>query len=97
MKHKKTDGPGFSESEIRFLKRLQQQPELRARFESILDLAHPAGGPLKTADEVEALLIQELRQLGHTSMNRWAARADEQVGDELKAQDPTLRSRKKKR
>lgn len=101
MKQKKTDGSEisaeFSESDVRLLKQLRQQPELRARFQSILDLAHPATGPLKTADEVEALLIQELRQLGHASINEWATQAEARVADELKEQDRTIRSRKKKR
>ena len=41
-----------------------------ARLQSILDLAHAADGPLKTADEIESLLIQELRQLGRTTMHQ---------------------------
>jgi hypothetical protein len=46
---------------------------------------------------VEALLIQELRQLGSTTMNRWATQAEARVGADLQAQDVTVRSRKKKR
>ena len=49
------------------------------------------------ADAVEERLIQELRQLGLTSMNEWARRAETRVGDDLKGQDATVRSRKKKR
>jgi hypothetical protein len=52
---------------------------------------------LKTADEVEELLIQEMRQLGRTTLQHWAAQAEERVGTELQSQDPTVRSRKKKR
>jgi hypothetical protein len=51
---------------------------------------------LKTADEVEELLIQEMRQLGNSSMSQWATHAEERVSKELKEQDPTVRSRKKK-
>lgn len=97
MKLKTSPGPEFSEPEVRFLKQLQQHPELQARIQSILDLAHAEEGPLKTADEVEALLIQELRQLGNTSMNHWAAQAEARVSAELRQQDQTVRSRKKKR
>ena len=50
-----------------------------------------------TADEVEGLLIQELRRLGNTSMRQWATGAEARVSDELKGQDDTVRSRKKKR
>lgn len=70
---------------------------MAARVQSILDLAHAAEGPLQTADEVEELLIQELRQLGNTTMNQWATQAEERVSAELKGQDATVRSRKKKK
>jgi hypothetical protein len=83
--------------EQRFLERLRQHPELLARFESILELAHSTDGPLKTADQVEELLIEKLRQLGNVSMNQWAQGAELRVSAELKAADDTVRSRKKKR
>jgi hypothetical protein len=38
-----------------------------------------------------------MRRLGKTTMNQWAAQAEERVVQELKEQDPTIRSRKKKR
>jgi phosphoribosyl-dephospho-CoA transferase len=97
MKNKAEGGHACNPAEIRFLERLRQRPELRARFESILELTGNAEGPVKTADAVEELLIQELRQLGHTSMNQWATQAEQRVSDELKAQDATVRSRKKRR
>jgi hypothetical protein len=84
-------------AEQRFLERLRQHPELLVRFESILELAHNTDGPLKTADQVEELLIEKLRQLGKVSMNQWAQQAEARVSDELKAADDTVRSRKKKR
>jgi hypothetical protein len=68
-----------------------------ARLQGILDLAHAAEGPLNTADEIESLLIQELRQLGSTTMNQWATQAEERVSAELQAQDATVRGLKKKR
>lgn len=77
--------------------RLRKHPELMARFQIILELTRNGEGPLKTADEVEGLLIQELRQLGNPSMNQWAMQADQRVSDELKGQDVSVRSRKKKR
>jgi hypothetical protein len=45
---------------------------------------------LKTADQVERLLIQELRRLGKTSMHEWATQAEERVSRELKDQDAVL-------
>jgi hypothetical protein len=89
--------PKLTAQETQLLERLRQHPAMFARVRSILDLAHAADGPLKSAGEVEELLIQELRQLGHATMNQWATQAEVRVGDELQRQDVTVRSRKKKR
>ncbi len=97
MTEKKPVQSPLTSQEIQLIEQLRQNPEMMARFQSILDIAHNAEGPLKTADEVEELLIQEIRRLGNTTMNQWASQAEGRVGTELKEQDPTLRSRKKKR
>jgi hypothetical protein len=67
------------------------------RMQSILDLAGNEDGPLKTADEVEEKLIEEIRKLGHCTMTQWASTAEERVSLELQREDPTVVSRKKKR
>ena len=97
MKSKKRPQHRLSEQEIRLLERLREHPELMERMESIMGLVGNEAGPLKTADEVEELLIQEMRRLGNETMTQWAARAEERVSRELKEQDPTVKSRKKKR
>ena len=97
MKHANDGGYKFSQSEVQLIEQLRQQPEMMERLRSILDLARHAEGPLKTADEVEELLIQELRRLGNTTLCQWARQAEARVSDELKGQNPTIRSRKKKR
>jgi hypothetical protein len=38
-----------------------------------------------------------MRRLGHLTLSQWAIQAEERVSSELKSQDPTVRSRKKKR
>ena len=97
MKHNKTVVKSLSPLEIQLIERLRAHPEMMERLQSIVDIACGKEGPLKSADEVEELLIQEMRRLGNTSMNQWAKQAEQRVGDELKAQDSRLRSRKKKR
>jgi thioredoxin reductase len=89
--------PQLTAQETQLIQQLRRQPEMLARLQSILDLAHTDDGPLKTADEIEALLIQELRQLGRATMNQWATQAEARVSAELKRQDATVRRRKKKR
>jgi hypothetical protein len=87
----------LNRSEVQLIEQLRQHPEMMERLRSILDLTGHGEGPLKTADQVEELLIQELRLLGNASMNEWARQAEVRVSDELKSQDSTIRSRKKKR
>jgi hypothetical protein len=97
MKNEIKGGSELSQSEIQLLEQLRQQPEMMERMRSILALTRNGEGPLKTADEVEELLIQELRRLGNASLCQWATQAEARVSEELKGQDPTIRSRKKKR
>lgn len=96
MKSKRISPLPVSPSEAQLLERLRQHPEMMERVQSILDIAYNTGGPLKTADQVEELLIQEMRRLGNTSMHQWATQAEQRVSRELKAQDATVRRRKKK-
>ena len=96
MKHTNDGGYEFSRTEIQLIEQLRQQPEMMERLRSILELTGNAEGPLKTADEVEELLIQELRRLGNATLCQWATQAEARVSSELKGQDSTLRSRKKK-
>jgi hypothetical protein len=97
MKHANHGDHKFSQPEVQLIEQLRQQPEMMERLRSILELTGKSEGPLKTADEVEELLIRELRRLGNTTLCQWATQAEARVSDELKGQDPTLRSRKKKR
>ena len=96
MKNKDTTPP-LTPAETKLVEQLRQHPEMMARVQGIIEIAHNEEGLLKTADEVEELLIQEIRQLGHATMGQWASQAEERVSRELKSQDPTVLSRKKKR
>lgn len=97
MKQKKTDAPEFTQPEIQLIERLRQYPEMMVRVQSILEIARNAEGPLQTADEVEELLVEEMRRLGNVTLSRWAIQAEERVSTELRSQDSAVRSRKKKR
>jgi hypothetical protein len=97
MKQKSRSAQPFTAQETQLLEQLRRHPEIMARVQSILEIAGSQAGELKTADQVEELLIQEMRQLGHATMSQWAVQAEQRVSRELKEQDPTVRSRKKKR
>lgn len=97
MKKQSEGQKRLSASELRLIKQLRKHPEMLERVQSILDITSNKDGSNKKADEVEDLLVQEMRQLGHASLSEWAVQTEEQTSQEAKAQDPTVRSRKKKR
>lgn len=97
MTKQKTVPRQLTREEWQIIEQLRQHPEMMARFESILAITRNADGPLQTADEVEELLIQEMRRVGNAAMTQWAVAAEARVGTELKEKDPTVRHRKKKR
>lgn len=97
MKKQNRNEPTLTPEETQLLERLRAHPEMMERVQSILEIASSQEGPLKTADEVEDLLVEEMRRLGNATMNQWAGQSEKRVMAELKEQDATVRSRKKKR
>jgi hypothetical protein len=88
--------PTISETDKRFLERLNQRPDLKSRLEAILELAEGEKGELRTADDIEALLVEELRRLGGQTMHDWARGAHQQVVADIKKKDPSCYVGKKK-
>ena len=97
MEDKERDLENLSQSELNLIRRLRKQPKVMERVQRILDISNSGEGPLKTADEVEELLLEEMRRLGNDTMTEWATQAETRVGQELPKQDPTVLKRKKKR
>ena len=77
---------------------LSAKPELASRIASIIELANEptAEGRIRSADEVEALLVEELRKLGSESIEGWSKGVNEHLGKELKEEEPTAQMREKK-
>jgi hypothetical protein len=96
MRKKKTKSGELSAPELQLIERLRQHPELMERFQSILEISASAEGSVKSADEVEGLLIEEMRRLGNTAMGDWATSAERKLGEQLEQKDPSARARKKK-
>lgn len=96
MEHQRPTHGSDPEREARLLRRLRAHPELMARFESILGLTEVEEGPLRTADEIEAQLVQEVRRLGNEVMQGWAVQAEARVAEELIKTHPGTRLQKKK-
>jgi len=80
MTKKKAGQNPFSQQETQLIEQLRQHQEMMARVQSILEIAGSAESPLKTADELEELLVQEMRRLGHATMSHWPTQAEERKG-----------------
>lgn len=87
----------LSEAELKLIDRLREQPELMERFQHVLEISASTDGTVKKADEIEALLIEELRRLGNVAMESWASRVERTLGDQLTQKDASAVVRKKKR
>ena len=80
----------------RLAEKLNEHPLLREQVEAILALVHSGDGPIRKADDVEELLVQEIRKLGKNAMETWAVGAEERSAAELQRDSPSARCFKKK-
>jgi hypothetical protein len=74
--------------------RLKDLPEVRARFEGMLDLIENAAGDVEKAAEAERRVIEELRQMGNEILHSWARR-QEQKKEEGFNKKPGVNRKKK--
>ena len=96
----KDEHPGqeqLSTEEQRLIQQLRKHPELMERFKQIMEIAADTEGPIKTADEVEALLIEEMRRLGNATMQGWGEQVEQRLAEQLKQKNVSAVVRKKKR
>jgi len=96
MKDKHPTSTELSAGELELIEQLRAYPELMERVKSLLEIVQ-AEGAIKRADEIEALLIEELRRLGKTTMESWASGSEKTLGAQLKQKDASVVVRKKKR
>ena len=97
MNKEKADRKEFTQPETQLIEQLRQNPEMMVRVQRILEIARNAEGPLKTADEVEELLIEEMRRLGNATMQGWGEQVEQRLGEQLKQKNVSAVVRKKKR
>lgn len=77
------------------LEKLRRHPELRERIEKILALADSPEHQSKTANEIEEILIEEVRRLGAETMRDWAQGVEKAIGAEMQQRKPSTYSGKK--
>lgn len=88
----------LSSDECKLLDGLESHPELMSRFLSILSLAQEptSDGVIRSVNEVESLLVDEVRQLGREGMESWAKQVDAKVGKQCRSEDASVQLREKK-
>lgn len=60
-----------------------------------MSLADDPDHQIRTADELETLLVEEVRKLGKTTMESWGSQQEKQAAQEFKQQNPDARYGKK--
>ena len=71
-------------SQKNFIERLENHPNLKSRFNLILDLVENTSGNVIKADEAELQAIDEVRKLGNEVLHSWAAGRIETSVNEFK-------------
>jgi len=97
MKDKHPHPSDLTPAELHLIERLREHPELIQRFEHILEITANPAGTVKRADEIESLLIEEMRRLGNAAMGSWASQAERTLAEQLKQKEASAVVRKKKR
>jgi hypothetical protein len=95
MKDKHPSPSKLTTEELQLIQRLRENPELMERFRSILEISTNTESRLKRADEIETMLIEEMRRLGKVSMESWAGGVESTLGEQLEQKDPSAVVRKK--
>ena len=88
MNKKDTDS-NQAEQTKRLVEQLCKHPLLREQVEAILELVRSDEGPIRKADDVEGLLVREVRKLGKYAMQEWAQHAEQRSAAELQRDSPT--------
>jgi hypothetical protein len=96
MRNKKTTTSRDLTDQINSI--LSTRPALAERILSILKLADEPleSGKIRSADEVESLLIDELRKLGNESLSSWAGGVDGNISSSIKSENAQANLREKK-
>ena len=75
--------------------RLKDLPEVRARFERMLEVIENAAGDIEKAAEAERRVIEELRQMGNEVLHGWALRQQQKKEQEFGGKPGVNRKEKK--
>ena len=78
----------LSAGEQKLIEGLRKRPRMKERMAAILAMSESTEGGIKSADEIEAMLVEEVRQLGASTMEEWAAGAEQVIGEAHQRETP---------
>ena len=78
------------------LNKMNKQPNLKARFLSILEIAQSECEGCQTANQAEDEVTDNLRLLGSEVMHGWANTMETRVAKKVKEENPQYQLREKK-
>ena len=76
--------------------RLEKHPELKERFERIMDIVENVSGEVEKANEAERRAIEAVRQLGNEILLGWAQRQQQKKENECDQKVELSRKEKKR-
>ena len=86
----------MNKDDLEFLTKIKNNPDLKKRFEEILNIAENTSGELITAQQAEEKAIEEVRKLGQEVLKGWAKSQHDKVIENAKAEDCRARNHVKK-
>jgi len=64
---------------MNFIEGMCERPQMKRRMEAILAMSQSVKGEIKSADEIEGMLTEEVRHLGAATMEESAAGAQQVI------------------
>ena len=62
--------------------RLEKYPDLRARFEDMLELVENTDGALIRADDAEECVLEKMQKIGHQALTSWAVTQEQRLSQQ---------------
>lgn len=84
----------IKDKDVNFLKKLEEYPHLRKRFEEILNVAESED--IITAHEAEERAIEETRKLGQEMLQEWAMKQHKKQIHKVMEKHPEAKKQGKK-
>lgn len=75
--------------------RTKDLPEVKARFERMLDVIENSAGDVEKAAEAERRVTEELRQMGNEVLHSWGRRQQQKKEEEFDSKPSVNRKEKK--